>query len=165
MRRLIPFSVALGFAFVAVAAQSGTPDAESEKAKVRLVLKEYVKALEAEDLEKLMRVFAQDDDLATVSVATPGIDLGPNRVKAMAKSWFDAVKDIDVTVKNEVIKVNSAGNAAWISFTLDGSHSHPSRQGRYTYEGMRATWGLEKRKDTYLIVQAHWSFVAKSRQD
>jgi ketosteroid isomerase-like protein len=164
MRRLILFALAVGVGFFALAARPGKPDAESGKAKVRRVLENYVKALEAEDLEQLSRLFAQDDDLATVNVGTPGIGLGPKSVKAAARSWFDAVADIDVKVKNEVIKVSPAGNAAWVSFTLDGSHSYPNRKDRYHYKGMRVTWGLEKREGNYLIVQGHWSFVLEDRK-
>jgi ketosteroid isomerase-like protein len=165
MKKLALFAVVLGFAFVTLAAQSGKLNVEAEKAKVRLVLETYVKALEAEDLEQLLRLFVRDDDLATVNVMTPGISLGQKHLKAATEGWFNAVKDIDLTVKNETIKVSSAGDAAWISFTLDGSHSYPNQPGRYDYKDMRATWGMEKRKGRYLIVQGHWSFVCNDRND
>jgi ketosteroid isomerase-like protein len=161
MRKLAWFLLVPGLGLLVLAGQAASVDSKSEKEKIRSVLKQYVRALEAEDVEKLSKLFAQDDDLVTISVHIPGIGLGPKVFKDTAKSWFDAVQDIDVTIKNEVIKVNSAGSAAWVSFTLDESHSLASRPGRHESPGMRVTWGLEKRKGSYLIVQGHWSFVLK----
>ena len=94
MKRLILCAVALGFAFVALAAQSGKPDAESEKAKVRLVLEKYVKTLEAEDLEQLAKLFAQDEDLVTVvpsrDAITDGVDAIRDKLDKPAGRKHDA---------------------------------------------------------------------------
>ena len=145
------------------AGQEVSSDPELEQEKIRLVLKQYVEALESENVQQLSQLFAQDDDMVTVSVHIPGIVLGPGGLMATAKGWFAAVQDIKVVVHNEVIKVNQAGTAAWVSFTLDQSHSLPDRQERFEFKGTRVTWGLEKREGTYLIVQGHWSFVSKGQ--
>jgi ketosteroid isomerase-like protein len=161
MRRtlLLLLTLALGLPLLAGGGRSS--DDKLEKERAQLVVKKYVEALETEDVEALSQLFVQDADLVTISVHLPEIGVGPKILEATAKGWFDAVKDIDVTVKNEVIKMSQKGNAAWVSFTLDGSHSVSNRQGRSEFKGMRVTWGLEKRKDRYIIVQGHWSFVFK----
>lgn len=164
MRTLFVLLLIPGLGLLLLAGRGQGSDAEREKEKVRSVLKRYVSALEAEDVLQLSQLFVEDEDLVTVNaVGPPGIARGPAKLKAAAQGWFDAVENIDVTVRNEVIKVHPAGHAAWVSFTLDGSHSFPDRESGYEYTGMRATWGLEKRKGDYRIVQGHWSFVSKDR--
>jgi ketosteroid isomerase-like protein len=164
MRSMLSLLITWLLGLLLVAGQERSSDSKLEKEKIRLVLGQYVKALESENVKQLSQLFAEDDDLVTVNVHIPGIVLGPERLKATAKGWFDAVKGINVVVSNEVIKMNQAGNAAWISFTLDGSHSLPDRQERFEFKGMRVTWGLEKREGKYLIVQGHWSFVSKDQE-
>lgn len=143
------------------AGQEGSSNPELEQGRIRLVLKQYVQALESENVQQLAQLFAPDDNMVTVSVHIPGIVQGAEGLLAAAKGWFAAVQDIQVVVHNEVIKVNQAGDAAWASFMLDQSHVIPKRQERFAFKGTRVTWGLEKREGKYLIVQGHWSFVSR----
>ena len=165
MGKILMLSLIPSLGLLLLAGEGGSSDSKSEQEQVLRVIKQYVTALEAEDVEMLSRLFVQDEDLVTISAHIPKAGLGPESLEATAKGWFDAVKDIEVTVKNEVVKVGQAGKAAWVAFTLDGSHIVPNRQERFEYEGMRVTWGLEKRKGNYIIVQGHWSFVLSNPRE
>ena len=147
---------------VVLAARAEDSDAATEAKAVTAVIDSYVEALEAENVEALMRLFAKDPDLATVNVHLPGIVKGPKKVAAVASEWFGAVEAVDVEIREKVVKLNAAANVAWVSFVLDQSSSIPGSSERYSFPGMRVTWGLEKRDGEYVIVQAHWSFRLKS---
>jgi len=161
MKKMLSLLIIPVLALFLLAGQEGSSDSKLAQEEIRLLLSQYVKALESEDVQQLSQLFAEDDDVVTVSVHIPGIVRGPEGLIATAKGWFAAVQDIKVVVHNEVIKVNQAGNAAWVSFTLDQSHAFPNRQERFEFKGTRVTWGLDKRNGKYSIVQGHWSFVSK----
>lgn len=165
MRKTLLWSLIPMLGLPLLAGGEESSDGKSEQERVLRVVKQYVKALEAEDVETLSQLFVQDKDLVTISVHIPGIGLGPEILEATAKGWFDAVENIDVTVKNEIVRVSQTGKAAWVSFTLDGNHAIPNRPERFEFEGMRVTWGLEKRKGDYIIVQGHWSFASENPRE
>jgi ketosteroid isomerase-like protein len=165
MRKMLLLSLNLSLGLLLLAGGGESSNSESEQEKVLRVVKQYVKALKAEDVETLSQLFVQDEDLVTISAHIPRIGLGPEILEATAKGWFDAVEDIDVTVRNEIVKVGQAGKAAWVSFTLDGNHSIPNLQEPFEFEGMRVTWGLEKREGDYIIVQGHWSFASENPRE
>ena len=65
------------------------------------------------------------------------------------------MESIKLTFRDEIIKVDDLGNAAWVTFFQDGtliSNDHITN-----ISGIRVTWGMVKRNEKWVIVQTHYS--------
>jgi len=109
---LVLFTVTL----LAMGACAEQVDIEAEKAKIQSVLDQLVQAWETEDMEMISKIWAHDEDMVIFSVYA-GADrfVGGEAYKEFYIEWLEAVENIDVSVRDQVIKVNASGNTAWFS--------------------------------------------------
>ena len=68
---------------------------------------------------------------------------------------FASYEDTEVTTRDQVIRVNSGGEAAWFSEVIDMNLTAGGEA--VEVPGMRFTGVLEKRNGTWVIVQIHAS--------
>ena len=129
-------------------------DIEAEKAQVQSVLDQLVQAWETEDVEMLSKIFAADVVIFSVYAGTDRF-VGWEAYKEFYIKWFEAVENIDVSVRDQVIKVNASGNTAWFSEIEDWNWVAQGEPA--SVEGVRGTGVLEKRDGNWVIVQAHFS--------
>ncbi len=132
-------------------------DIETETTKVRAVLDNYSMAWQTKDLSLFSDIFAHDGELIIY-------DGSPTETYVGWESWIERIQralegiNIDNVIFREVkIRVHSSGEIAWISGLMDWSGLV---QGAPTgKKGVRVTWILEKRKDNWSIVHAHYSLT------
>jgi len=130
-------------------------DIEAEKAKVQSVLNQYVKAWEIEDIELLSKIFSQDDDMVTFDGNIAKRFVGWEAWKERLQEHFESYENVDISFRDQIIKVHAASNVAWLSCILDANFLLQGQQG--SLKGLRVTWVLEKRNGNWVIVQAHFS--------
>lgn len=161
---IIPLSLLLCLAFSCQKQGEGVVeeavpavDIEAEKLMVKSVLDKYVEAWKTEDIEKFSVIFAPDEDLVIFVSDSSERYLGWETWKEKIQGYIDAIQDVNVSFRNEFIKVHSSGNIAWISCIEDADWLEEDKL--VSIKGGRATWILEKRNDNWVIVHSHWSVV------
>jgi len=148
---LILFTVAI----LAISGCAEKVDIEAEKAKVQSVLDQLVQAWETEDMEMVSKIFAHDDDMVTFGTTAADRFVGWEAYKEFYIEWFEAVENIDVSVRDQVIKVHASGKVAWFSEIMDWNLV--AQDEPVSVEGMRFTGVLERRDGNWVIVQIHAS--------
>ena len=131
-------------------------DIQSEKAKVQSILNRYVKALTTKDMGLLSEIFAQDEDILMLDGNTSRRLIGWNNLEERYQEHFAAFEKLDVTFRDLVITIHDSGEVSWLACIFDWTFLSQGKQ--ISTEGLRATWVLEKRNDTWKIVQIHFSF-------
>ena len=131
-------------------------DIQSERAKVKSILNKYIKALTTKDMGLLSEIFAQDEDIVMLDGNTSRGLVGWNNLKERYQEHFAAFEKLDVTFRDLVITIHASGEVSWLACVFDWTFLTKGKQ--ISTEGLRATWVLEKRNDTWKIVQLHFSF-------
>lgn len=134
-------------------------DIEAEKANVKSVLEQYVEAWKAEDIEMFVKIFATNEDMVMFTSESATLFVGWASWKEMFESYFEPIEFIDISFKDEVIKVHDSGKVAWITGMEDSTFIYQGQEN--SAKGMRVTWILEKRNGNWVIVHAHWSLPAE----
>lgn len=151
------FAIFFGAAFLVLSACIQTPkvDIEAEKAQVKTVVDQIAQAMEAEDVEAISAIVAHDADMVNFGTDATERWVGWDTLKASIEEQFAAFDNQQVSVRDQVIKVGSGGNAAWFSEIMDWSLDAGGEM--VSLEGMRASGVLEKRDGKWIIVQMHFS--------
>lgn len=142
-----------GAAFLGVLACAPRLDIEAEKAKVKAVVDQFQQVWETEDMELFSRIMAHDADMVNYGTDAAEHFVGWEALKEAVEMMFPSLKDIKLTVKNQVIKMHPSGNVAWFSEVADwdlvaeGKPVHTA--------GCRFTGVLEKRNGNWVLVQFH----------
>lgn len=135
---------------------------EVEKAEIKATLDKYHQAINEENIELLSQIIAPDEDLVWIPAAKnssmnwASLERGWESTQKSYENWFKLSDKINYSYKDEIIKINQLGNAAWISCIQYGDEIFKNEPA--SFDGCRATLGLEKRKGNWIIVQGHWSF-------
>jgi len=151
MKNLLILSLVV--AFLAISACTKKVDIEAEKAEIKSVLDQWDQAYETEDMELLSKIFAHDDDM--VHFGTVARNVGWESSKERHQKDFDSLEDMDVSVRDQVIKVHDSGRVAWFSEILDWNFVVQGQS--VSKKGGRLTGVLEKRNGNWVIVQYHVS--------
>jgi len=157
---IIPLVILLCFTFSCQkqgeeVAEEPVVDVEAEKAKVKSVLDKYIEAWKNEDLEIFSKIFAPDEDIVIFLADSPELFIGWETWKEKIQSYFEPIENIDVSFRDEFIKVHSSGDMAWLSCIEDANYVYKGEPVRV--KGGRVTWVMEKRNGNWVIVHAHWS--------
>jgi ketosteroid isomerase-like protein len=120
---------------------------------IRALFERHRLALEAKNLGAVKQTFDQDGPVVVITG-----DRGPMTdwpaVEGLYRDWFATVERIEMTDTCVGIRVHSSGTAAWATYLTDEADT---TKGKRVVEHLRATFGLEKHGQTWVVVQAHWS--------
>ncbi len=147
-------------AFLLLGACTQKVDLEAGKANVKAVIDQYTKVLETEDLEMLSKITAHDADMVNFGTDASERIVGWEALKELMQKQFESTETTNLSVKDQVIKVNDSGKVAWFSEILDWDII--SQDQEMKLEGLRVTGVLEKRDGGWVFVQVHYSVPAGS---
>lgn len=157
---IIPLVILLCFTFGCPyfsedVAEEPKVDIEVEKANVKLVMEQYVKAWKTLDMDLYSSIFSHAEDLVLFNEMDKERTVGWEALKEGVLKSFEQCKDVEVTFRDVVIDVHASGGVAWLSCLEDWNYVFQGEPG--TDVGVWTTWVLEKQDSIWVIVHAHWS--------
>lgn len=130
------------------------------EAAVKAVLDKLAEAYAKRDIESLRACFAPDPDVVMYGTGADEKRVGLDPIQAQAeRDWSQAESSI---VKYEWVSVSAAGPVAWAA--TDASFNLKAGGEELTLPA-RITFVLEKRREQWLIVQAHFSLPAPGQAE
>jgi len=144
--RAVLLALAAGGAFAA--------DVTAEEAAIRALFERHRQALESKSVAAVSQTFDHTGPLVvwTGSEKEPVTDWPA--LERLYKEWFASAGNIRMTDTCLQIRVHPSGLAAWASYLTDETET---TNGKRNTEHLRATFGLEKHGQSWVVVQAHWS--------
>ena len=136
-------------------AEEPAVDIEAEKANVKLVMEQYVKAWKTLDMDLYSSIFSHAEDLVLFNEMDKKRTVGWEALKEGVLKSFEQYKDVEVTFRDVVINVHASGGVAWLSCLEDWNYVFQGEPGADV--GVWTTWVLEKQNSILVIVHAHWS--------
>ena len=155
MRIMYVFSAIVLLLISACTQKTENIDQAAEKAAVKMVLDQVQKAMTTEDMEMFSALIAHDADMVSFGTDASERWVGWDALKASMEQQFEAFDNMKMDIRDQVIKVSSAGDAAWFSEILDWGIETGGQT--VNIDGARATGVLEKRNGKWLLVQMHFS--------
>jgi uncharacterized protein (TIGR02246 family) len=137
-------------------AKKATVNVEAEKALIKSVLDNYVKAVENEDIELYGQVVANDPDMVNFGTDASERIVGWDALKKALQAQFVALPGTRITVSDETVYVLSGGRFAWAT-SLWVFKATIAATGQAMEVPVRCTWLLEKRDKGWVIVHFHKS--------
>ncbi len=127
--------------------------AANEETAIRAFFERRRLALEAKDLPGVLSTFDRSGPLSVIfGNGTPMTDWAS--VERAYREWFAEAGTITITDSCVQVRVHPSGTTAWATYLTDETDV---TKGTGTTEYLRATLGLEKHGQTWVVVQAHWS--------
>jgi len=130
-------------------------DIGAERAAVENVLEKYVLANENQDFSLIEQIWASDEDIVLLGTDGDEKYKGWNQIKSAIQHQFNEFEDTYISVLDQAININSTGNTAWFSETLNYNFIY--RGEAMSFEGIRFTGVLEKNEGVWEMVQGHLS--------
>lgn len=128
-------------------------DLAAEQAAIRALFERHRLALESKNLAAVSQTFDRIGPLVVAfGEGAPMTDWAT--VERAYRDWFAATDEIRMKDTCLQVRVQSSGLAAWASYLTD---EIDTTKGISKTEHLRATFGLEKQGQTWVVVQAHWS--------
>ena len=132
-----------------------TVDIEAEKSAVKTLIDDWIKCIEAEDMELLSKFISHDDNMVFFGTDAAERWVGWEPLKESMQKQFDSVDNTHLKIRELVIKVHNSGEVAWVSLLWDFKGEAMGEQ--FSIEGARVTGVLEKRNGNWVFVQSHTS--------
>jgi ketosteroid isomerase-like protein len=155
MRRVL-----LSFCLITAPLQAGLPEPSDhpEYETVKAVIEDSIGWAIEKDLDRLLQIFANDEDLFIWWVGSNGGAEGIGDLKKTAETvWMTAdFKATKFEFRDLRIRFSKDGKIAWFSCHLDDCGIWKGQEGCVT--NVRNTGVLEKRGDQWTIVQSHASW-------
>jgi len=123
---------------------------EVETAAVAERLRDYVEAVEAEDLDRYGQLVAHDEQLAWYG-SMPGQIVGWGGVQAAMREMFEGLSEIRIDQTDLRVHFSPDRQLAWATCLWD---FHAKAGEEAVLEPVRCTWVLERRLGEWVIV--HW---------
>jgi uncharacterized protein (TIGR02246 family) len=134
---------------------SAVEPTKSAAAQVEAVMNQVAKAYETKDMATITRITAHDPDMVCIGTDAAERWVGWEQLRSSWERQFAALEKVKLTVRDRVIKVSRAGDAAWVSELWD--IDVVSGGVASNIKNIRATAVLEKRQGHWLLVQQHVS--------
>ena len=139
--------------------QQRTVNSDAERTKVKSVVDDFKNFWETEDMNLFSKIMAHDADMVNYGTDANEIFVGWNALKDSISQILPAIDKTKITVRNQVIKVDADGNAAWFSEIWDWDLMFGGQPAQIPNQ--RLTGVLEKRDGNWVIVQFHNSVPVK----
>ena len=130
-------------------------DLAAEKAKVKIVVDQLEEAFESEDIDLYGSIIAKDPDMVNLGTDVGERIVGWETLMEQYRQQNASYENTELTVSDQVIKLNATGNTAWFSEIVDWEVD--SQGEHFSVKGSRLTGVLEKRDGKWLVVQMHTS--------
>ena len=139
----------------AVAAGPTAEELVQARAEVETVIDRFGRMWEDEDMVTFSQIIANDADLVVIGTDAAEQIVGYTEYEQIRRRQFSSFENVEFDVRNRVVKLGADARSAWFSEEFDLlmlAQGDP-----VSLEGLRLTGGLEKRGDTWVIVQLHTS--------
>ncbi len=133
-------------------------DHQDNKKAVANVLEKYVLANENQDFSMIGQIWAPDNDIILFGTNSEEKLMGWDNIKKAIKQQFASISETYISPTSQFIRLNPEQNTAWFAEILNYNFVYKGKA--KSFEGVRFTGVLEKRKDGWKIVQAHLSIPA-----
>ncbi|MFQ5769643.1 MAG: YybH family protein [Candidatus Heimdallarchaeota archaeon] len=131
-------------------------DTTSERLGVQQILYKYAEAWRVKNMDLFSELFSNDVDMIIFDGNSSKRFVGWIAWEQRLEQHSVYFQNVDISYENEVIKVDKSGNIAWLSCIANTKFTYQGKPG--IMSGLRMTWVLEKRKNNWIIVHAHFSF-------
>ncbi len=128
---------------------------QNSKKAVANVLEKYVIANENQDLSMIEQIWAPDSDIILFGTNSEEKLMGWNNIKKAIEGQFAAISETYISPTSQYIKIGPDQKTAWFAEILNYNFVYKGKA--RSFEGLRFTGVLEKRKDGWKIVQGHLS--------
>ena len=155
MKRIISLTLFICLLIISGCSQNVDVDIDAAKKQVQIVLDNLIKSSEMKDMELTSEIYAHDPDMVIIGTDSSERIIGWDNLKEVLEKQFAGTESSKLTVKDQVIKVNKSGTAAWFSEVIDWDITFSGEAS--TIEGLRTTGVLENRNGSWVIVQLHYS--------
>lgn len=133
----------------------GTEARDAERHAVIEVVDRWEQLALSEDLGILSQITAHDEDMVAFGTDAAERWVGYDALEKATRAQFAASDTRDLRIRERVVQVAAAANAAWFSEIIDASFVSGGEETKV--EGLRLTGVLEKRDGGWVIVQTHAS--------
>ena len=130
-------------------------DVQDSKKAVANVLEKYVIANENQDFPMIEQIWAPDSDIILFGTNSEEKLMGWDNIKKAIQNQFKAISETYISPQQQYIKIGPSQKTAWFAEILNYNFVYKGKA--RSFEGLRFTGVLEKRKDGWKIVQAHLS--------
>lgn len=156
---LILLWLAAGPCLAQAAAETKTPEAEKEA--IAQAIHSCIGWAQTKDFDRLYRVIAADPSFLEVH-PNGRVVKGIADFRRAEATWRDpAFKAVRYEIRDLQITLAQCGTVAWFFCILDDINEW--RGAPANWENTRWTGVLEKRRDTWMIVQQHFSFATEAK--
>lgn len=139
--------------------ESDTFDIESEKILVEKAIHNCIGWAKNKDIELLYSIIANDTNYLEVH-PNDRVVKGFQEFKKAEKFWMSPdFKAVRYEIKDLKINFSKSGNVAWFFCMLDDINEWKGQPA--SWENTRWTGVLEKRDDSWIMAQMHFSFASK----
>jgi uncharacterized protein (TIGR02246 family) len=132
-------------------------DLTAERASISSLCDQYSKAWTTEDINLFSSLFDHSGDLVIFDGSSTYN--GWEAWKTKLESSFPSAQDVEVSFRDHKIRVNDAGDAAFLTAKEDVSYVENGKS--FNFKGMRVTWILVKMEGKWVIIHGHWSVPVK----
>lgn len=130
-------------------------DVSKERDAVKIVLDDFIKAHEIEDIELLKDCFSPESDILIIGTDENEIWVDREAMVEEQKRAYESFEESQLSVRDEVINMCDVGNVAW--FYMKVNWKVKSNGEEIKFDGVRTTGVLEKEDDEWNIIQMHTS--------
>ena len=127
----------------------------SPEAQVKAVVDAMVEASEKEDMALMSKIVCHCPRVVQFGTLRSERLVGWDAFETVMKSQFAAFDKMNMTVRNQVIRVHHSNEVAWFSQVMDLSFELNGKAG--VMDGLRCTGVLVNGKRGWQIVQCHFS--------
>lgn len=132
-------------------------DLTAERASISSLCDQYSKAWATENIDLFSSLFDHTGDLVIFDGSSTYN--GWENWKSKLESSFPSAQDVKVSFRDHKIRINSAGDAAFMTASEDVSYIENGKS--FSFKGMRVTWILIKTEGKWVIIHGHWSVPVK----
>jgi uncharacterized protein (TIGR02246 family) len=129
---------------------------ESEKASIRSLMHNCVKAVENSDIVSFGRAFAHDPDIVVIGTDASERVVGWEALKKAIQAQFLALPGMRITLRDVTVHLLREGRSAWAT-SLTVFKDTVGATGQEMEVPTRDTWVLEKRDKGWVILHVHHS--------
>lgn len=157
MKILRPFLASTSVLFF-IACQQQTPpksavDLELAKQEATNVVNQFSEFWETENMDLLSEIMAHDPDMVNFGSDASEHFVGYDNFRSVAEQMMPMLDSTTISVRNQVVNVDSTGAVAWFSEFRDWNLKIQGQA--MEIPGQRLTGVLQNRNGKWVIVQFH----------
>lgn len=144
--------VACGVCIYQHAATAQPADPKAAESEIGAVLKAYVDAFQAKDLEAAMKIFADDPKTIMMGTGEGETWVGKESIRAAHNAFFASIKK--ETTESKLLSSKHYGDTAWLAGFLVAKQANDA--GEHSFQ-LNISLVMEKKDGEWRIVCMHFS--------